>query len=87
MADDRGRTDGVLWKGDNYKVAKYYRMPEEEQRENKNPMCHTFPRIASCDYWRWGAGGLQENINAICVLNLNMINDKVYFAIFYKMSH
>ena len=32
---------------------------------------------ASCNYWRWGPGGMQENINAICVLALNMINDKV----------
>ena len=32
---------------------------------------------ASCDYWRFGAGGRQENINAICILNLNIINDKV----------
>ena len=45
----------------------------------KNPMCNTFPRIASCDYWRWGSGGRQENINAICILGLNHINDKVYF--------
>ena len=33
--------------------------------------------LASCDYWRYGAGGRQENINAICILNLNVINDKV----------
>ena len=32
---------------------------------------------ASCDYWRYGPGGRQENINAICILNLNIINDKV----------
>ena len=59
----------------------------------KNPMCNTFPRysevgsnniqydcifrIASCDYWRWGPGGKQENINAICILGLNHIHDKV----------
>ena len=35
----------------------------------------TFP--ASCDYWRWGSGGRQESINAICILALNIINDKV----------
>ena len=35
------------------------------------------PFSASCNYWRWGPGGMQENINAICVLALNMINDKV----------
>jgi len=64
-------------------VAKYYQMPEEEQHEHKNPMCNTFPRIASCDYWRWGVGGQQENVNAICVLSLNMINDKVFLILWW----
>ena len=94
------------------KVLFYYRLPEEEQALQKNPMCWAFPRLgrvflenrenilnlqnsgqlywdrrentihalsASCNYWRWGPGGMQENINAICVLALNMINDKVAF--------
>ena len=51
----------------------------------KNPMCNTFPRIASCDYWRWGSGGRQENINAICILGLNHINDKVYLNSWKKL--
>ena len=38
-----------------------------------------FNDLASCDYWRWGSGGRQENINAICILGLNHINDKVLF--------
>ena len=41
---------------------------------------------ASCNYWRWGAGGQQENINAVCVLALNMINDKVDKFKLYKWS-
>jgi len=65
------------------KVMSYYRLPEEEQKEHKNPMCDTFPRIASCNYWRWGAGGQQENINAVCVLALNMINDKVFLILWW----
>ena len=38
--------------------------------------------LASCNYWRWGSGGSQQNINSLCVLALNMINDKV-FLIFW----
>ena len=32
---------------------------------------------AACNYWRWGGSGSQENINAICILGLNIVNDKV----------
>ena len=42
-----------------------------------------FPLAASCDYWRWGSGGQQENINAICVLTTNMVNDKVFLILWW----
>lgn len=44
-------------------------------------ICHFLP--ASCDYWRWGSGGRQENINAICILGLNHINDKVFLLLWW----
>ena len=60
----------------------YYKLPPEEQRmsSNTNPMCKTFPRIAACDYHRFGSGGGTENVNAICILALNIINDKVIYV-------
>lgn len=61
-------------------VVRYYNVPPEERfllRDMPNPMCETFPRIAACNYVRYGSGGGQENKNAICILGLNMINDKV----------
>ena len=63
-----------------FKTWLYYKLPPEEQRMsvNTNPMCKTFPRIAACDYHRFGSGGGTENVNAICILALNIINDKVY---------
>lgn len=61
-------------------VIRYYQMPPEERLMYMvNPMCEAFPRIAACDYIRYGAGGGQERKNAICILGLNMINDKVGF--------
>ena len=31
-------------------VINYYRLPEEEQQERKNPMCRTFPRIGKIKF-------------------------------------
>ena len=38
---------------------------------------HFDPLAAACNYWRWGVSGSQENVNAICILGLNIVNDKV----------
>ena len=43
---------------------------KENQNLNNTPS-------AACNYWRWGGSGGQENINAICILGLNIVNDKV----------
>ena len=60
-------------------VLSYFNKPEEEIKltEGINPMCEAFPRVASCNYVRYGTGGVQEVRSAICILGLNMINDKV----------
>ena len=43
----------------------------------KNPKNQNNTPSAACNYWRWGGSGGQENINAICILGLNIVNDKV----------
>ena len=37
-----------------------------------------FVAVAVCNYQRYGRGGGQETKGAICILSLNMINDKVF---------
>ena len=46
-------------------------------KETFNPMCELFPKVAACNYWRWGKGGHEELKNAICILGNNIINEKV----------
>jgi len=66
------------------KVWHYYSLPPEERvMQDLNPMCEAFPRIASCDFVRFGAGGGQESKNALCILGLNMINDKIFLVIWF----
>jgi len=75
-----------------FKVLGYYILQESEWKADptyynkwsgKNPMCHTFPRVATCNYWRYGSGGYQENLNAICILGLNQINDKIFMVLWW----
>jgi len=58
--------------------------PEERQLETAlNPMCEVFPKVGVCNYQRYGRGGGQETKNALCVLSLNMINDKVFAILWF----
>jgi len=66
-----------------FRVWTYYSIPHEEMQTRQNPMCYVFPRIVSCDYHRFGTGGKQENLNAICILALNIINDKVFLVLWW----
>jgi len=63
-----------------YLVYQHYRLPPEERQlaTALNPMCEVFPKVAVCNYQRYGRGGGQETKNALCILSLNMINDKVF---------
>ncbi|XP_023325624.1 innexin inx2 isoform X2 [Eurytemora carolleeae] len=64
-------------------VYRYYSIPEEERGlyGNHNPMCQTFPRVVSCTYFRYGGGGRQEALQALCIIALNIIIDKVYLVL------
>ena len=44
-------------------------------------MCEVFPKVAACNYKRYGMGGREDGRNAICILGLNMINDKVFVLV------
>jgi len=66
-------------------VYRYYMLPIEEREYllAYNPMCEVFPKVASCSYQRYGRGGGQETKNAICILSLNIINDKVFVILWF----
>ncbi len=56
--------------------------PEERKRQNLNdPMCELFPKQIGCYYSRYGLGGGPDSRHAMCILGLNMINDKVFVVV------
>jgi len=65
---------------------KYYRVPIEERDLNgtiNNPMCEVFPKAGGCFFQRYNRAGGQQSLNAVCILGLNMINDKVFALLWY----
>jgi len=64
-------------------VYKYYSViPEERVRQSMtDPFCELFPKMAACHYHRYGMGGREDDRHAICILGLNMVNDKVFVLI------
>lgn len=66
-------------------VYQYYSVPIEESTSVGlvNPMCEAFPRIASCTFWQYGTGGMPTSHQALCILSLNIIIDKVYLILWF----
>jgi len=48
-----------------------------------NPMCKAFPTEVSCSLPNVGAAGGEQIHNGICVLSQNIINEKMYLAIWF----
>ncbi|XP_056644891.1 innexin inx2-like [Diorhabda carinulata] len=48
-----------------------------------NPMDKVFPKIAKCSYYRYGPSGDQQLFDALCILPLNVLNEKVFLILWY----
>ncbi|RWS30421.1 solute carrier family 35 member G1-like protein [Leptotrombidium deliense] len=46
--------------------------------EDKDPMWDVFPKMAKCHFEKYGPSGHLEKWDALCLLPLNLINDKIF---------
>ena len=63
--------------------ANHIRLSPEEQSIGVNPFCSTFPLEVSCTVPNVGAAGGEQNHNGLCVLSQNVINEKMYLAVWF----
>jgi hypothetical protein len=57
---------------------------EKDQLIRHDPMIRIFPRVTKCKFDRYGPSGTQEIHDALCILPLNVLNEKIYiFAWFW----
>ncbi|KAL4107649.1 hypothetical protein QTP88_017962 [Uroleucon formosanum] len=57
-------------------VLKYYQHPNYF-----NPMEDIFPRLTKCNFFKYGPSGTIQNIDAMCILAQNVLNEKIYLLI------
>lgn len=56
---------------------------EGDMRLRKDPMNTVFPKIAKCTFHKYGPSGTIQNHDGLCVLPLNIINEKIYVFLWF----
>lgn len=48
-----------------------------------DPMIYVFPRMTKCTYYDFGSSGDVQKHDALCLLPLNIVNEKIYFSLWF----
>ena len=48
-----------------------------------DPMDLVFPKLTKCDFYLYGPSGSVQNKDGLCVLPLNIINEKIYVFLWF----
>uniref|UniRef100_A0A6G1SDC3 Innexin n=1 Tax=Aceria tosichella TaxID=561515 RepID=A0A6G1SDC3_9ACAR len=54
-----------------------------EQDDRVDPMVKVFPRMTKCTFHRFGSSGDVQTHDALCILPLNIINEKIYIIMWF----
>lgn len=54
-----------------------------EQDSRIDPMVKVFPRMTKCTFHRFGSSGDVQRHDALCILPLNIINEKIYIVMWF----
>jgi hypothetical protein len=56
---------------------------DRDQEDRIDPMIYVFPRMTKCTFHKFGASGNIEKHDALCILPLNIVNEKIYIFIWF----
>ena len=48
-----------------------------------NCCLQVFPRVTKCTFHKYGSSGTIMKLDALCVLGLNIINEKIYITLWF----
>lgn len=58
---------------------------EWDQEYRTDPMIRAFPRMTKCMFHDFGSSGDVQRIDALCLLPLNVLNEKIYIFLWFWM--
>uniref|UniRef100_U5EL41 Innexin n=1 Tax=Corethrella appendiculata TaxID=1370023 RepID=U5EL41_9DIPT len=56
---------------------------EQPQEQRVDPMVYVFPRVTKCIFHKYGASGSIQKHDSLCILPLNIVNEKTYIFIWF----
>ncbi|XP_018335837.1 innexin inx1-like [Agrilus planipennis] len=56
---------------------------EVAQEERVDPMVYIFPRVTKCIFHKYGSSGSIQKHDSLCILPLNIVNEKTYIFIWF----
>ena len=54
-----------------------------DQEDRIDPMIEIFPRMTKCTFYKYGVSGDLEKHDAMCILPLNVVNEKIYIFLWF----
>ena len=54
-----------------------------DQEDRPDPMALVFPKMTKCTFHKYGASGTVQRIDGLCVLPINIINEKIYVMLWF----
>ena len=54
-----------------------------DPEDRVDPMSKIFPRLTKCDFHKFGPSGTIQNYDALCVLGMNILNEKIYVFLWF----
>lgn len=53
------------------------------QEQRTDPMIEVFPRVTKCTFHKYGPSGTIQKLDALCILALNILNEKIYIFLWF----
>lgn len=67
----------------NYGLNVMMNMGDEDQENRFDHMIYVFPRVTKCTFRKFGPSATIEKHDAICILPLNIVNEKTYIFLWF----